>query len=201
MTDIIIYSHELTKKVVVPPYQTLCITHVLTGVFHQHEVIIELEEGASVDYRMRLEAFKHGVMSITYRIARAARLEARAALQLDGRSQLTINSHQEHADPAGYSSVGYRVVVADSAVWHCTGSIYIAPHAHGVDAAFENPCLILEDGVVVTKPAIEVLAHKVRCKHGAASGRLDAEALMYLQRRGLSLQAARDLMIESFLLQ
>jgi Fe-S cluster assembly scaffold protein SufB len=201
MKIIEVFSHEQSRELLIESFERVQIVQVLTGVFHKHDLKIMLSEGAEVEHIIKIDSLRHGVMSIAYTLGRASRLQMRGNMQLTGKTQLTVNSIQQHTEPAAASSVSFRVVVADAAVWHCTGSITIAQHAQGVDASFSNPCLILDSGVVNTQPIIEVRAHKVRCAHGAASGRLDDEALLYLQRRGMSLDAARKLLIDAFLLQ
>jgi Fe-S cluster assembly protein SufD len=45
---------------------------------------------------------------------------------------------------------------------------------------------------------LEILADDVKCAHGATVGQLDADALFYLQSRGLDAVAARALLTRAF---
>jgi Fe-S cluster assembly protein SufD len=52
--------------------------------------------------------------------------------------------------------------------------------------------------VVDTLPQLEILADDVKCTHGATVGQLDSEEVFYLRSRGLSEEAARDLLTYAF---
>jgi Fe-S cluster assembly protein SufD len=45
---------------------------------------------------------------------------------------------------------------------------------------------------------LEINADDVRCTHGATVGQLDSEEVFYLQSRGLTIQAARQLLTYGF---
>ena len=45
---------------------------------------------------------------------------------------------------------------------------------------------------------MEIYADDVKCSHGATVGQMDAEAILYMRQRGLSLAQARRLQIEGF---
>jgi Fe-S cluster assembly protein SufD len=49
-----------------------------------------------------------------------------------------------------------------------------------------------------TQPQLEILADDVKCAHGATVGSLDGEEVFYLQSRGLSDSAARELLTYAF---
>jgi Fe-S cluster assembly protein SufD len=53
------------------------------------------------------------------------------------------------------------------------------------------------DGVN-TKPQLEIWADDVKCSHGATTGKLDENALFYLQARGISKQVAKALLVQAF---
>ena len=62
-----------------------------------------------------------------------------------------------------------------------------------------NKNLVLSDDAVInTKPELQILADDVRCTHGATIGQLDAEALFYMQSRGIGRRQARDLLTYAF---
>ena len=58
--------------------------------------------------------------------------------------------------------------------------------------------LLSGQSTINTKPELEIYADDVKCSHGATTGRLDTEALFYLQSRGIPEKKARDLMIQAF---
>jgi Fe-S cluster assembly protein SufD len=51
---------------------------------------------------------------------------------------------------------------------------------------------------VNTKPQLEIFADDVKCSHGCTIGRLDDEALFYLQARGIGEKAAKALLLHAF---
>ena len=54
------------------------------------------------------------------------------------------------------------------------------------------------DARIDTLPQLEIYADDVRCSHGATVGQMDADAILYMRQRGLSLADARRLQIEGF---
>ena len=49
-----------------------------------------------------------------------------------------------------------------------------------------------------TKPELQIYADDVKCSHGATVGQLDAQALFYLQSRGISQTDAEALLVYAF---
>ena len=48
------------------------------------------------------------------------------------------------------------------------------------------------------KPELEIFADDVKCAHGCAIGELDAQALFYLQSRGIPPAEAKRLLLQAF---
>lgn len=79
------------------------------------------------------------------------------------------------------------------------GSIVVRKNAQKVDAQQSDKNLLLSDEAEAdTKPAFWIYADDVKCAHGAACGKLDPDALFYLQSRGMSDPAARRLLTRGF---
>ena len=51
---------------------------------------------------------------------------------------------------------------------------------------------------IETLPQLEIYADDVKCSHGATVGQMDADAILYMRQRGLSLADAKRLQIEGF---
>ena len=49
------------------------------------------------------------------------------------------------------------------------------------------------------KPELEIYADDVKCSHGASSGEIDSEQLFYLVSRGISVNDAKNMLIEAHL--
>lgn len=80
------------------------------------------------------------------------------------------------------------------------GRIIVAPPAQKTEAYQENHNILLsEQAHVETTPQLEIYADDVKCSHGATIGRLDEEALFYMQTRGIPEREARILQMLSFL--
>ena len=121
-----------------------------------------------------------------------------ALVQNGGRldQQLVI----EHASQGTVSRVKQHNLAAGRSRCTFNGRIHIHPGAAGADADLSNRNLALDPSAEVnTKPELEIYNDDVRCAHGATVGQLDAEALFYLQSRGLDSQQAQRLLSLGFL--
>ena len=80
-----------------------------------------------------------------------------------------------------------------------SGRIIVHPGAQKTDAKQTNRNLLLSDSATAdTKPQLEIYADDVKCTHGATIGRLNEQAIFYLRARGVSLDAARSMLIHAF---
>ena len=122
-----------------------------------------------------------------------------AALVQDGGrfdQQLVI----EHASGGTVSRIKQHNLAAGRSRCTFNGRIHIHAGASGADADLSNRNLALDPSAEVnTKPELEIYNDDVRCAHGATVGQLDAEALFYLQSRGLGPQQAQRLLSLGFL--
>ncbi len=79
------------------------------------------------------------------------------------------------------------------------GSIIVREGAAKVDADQSDKNLLLSDQAEAdTKPAFWIYCDDVICRHGAACGQIDEDALFYLRTRGLSEEAARRFLVRAF---
>ena len=79
-----------------------------------------------------------------------------------------------------------------------SGLVYVAPDAQRTDSEQLNRNVIIGDARINTEPQLEIYADDVKCSHGATVGQMDAEAVLYMRQRGLSLAMAKRLQIEGF---
>lgn len=90
-------------------------------------------------------------------------------------------------------------IAGGNAVGEFRGLVYVAPDAQRTDARQQSRNVLLsETARIVTKPQLEIYADDVKCSHGATVGQMDADAVLYMRQRGLSLAQARRLQIEGF---
>jgi Fe-S cluster assembly protein SufD len=105
----------------------------------------------------------------------------------------------DHAMPHGTSHELYKGILDGKAHAVFNGKIIVRKDAQKTDSKQTNKNLVLSDDAVVdTKPELQIFADDVRCTHGATIGQLDAEALFYLQSRGIGKSQARSLLTYAF---
>ena len=113
---------------------------------------------------------------------------------------LDQHTKQIHHVGGATSDLLYKNVLDGEATATFAGNIYVAPGAHNTDAYQSNRNLLLSEGATVNSlPGLEILADKVRCSHGSASGPMNEEQLFYLQSRGISEYDAHQLIAEGFI--
>ena len=116
-----------------------------------------------------------------------------------GQQHVDNHTSIDHAQPHAASHELYKGILDGHSSAVFNGKILVRQDAQKTDAKQTNKNLVLsEDAVINTKPELQIHADDVRCTHGATIGQLDAEALFYLQSRGISRVDARNLLILAF---
>ena len=128
-----------------------------------------------------------------------------AECAIDGLALITdrqlADSHTciDHAKPHGVSRQLHKCIVGGAAHAVFNGKIMVRPGAQRTDSSQSSRNLLLTGKAQVdTKPQLEIFADDVKCAHGATVGQLDSEEVFYLQSRGLSDSAARNLLTYAF---
>ncbi|MCP3104582.1 Fe-S cluster assembly protein SufD [Myxococcus sp. K15C18031901] len=117
----------------------------------------------------------------------------RDAQHLDQRTAL------DHAVPRCSSRELYKGVLDDQSRGTFHGLVRVRKDAQRTDARQQNRNLLLsEKAQADARPQLEILADDVKCAHGAAVGRLDAQALFYLRSRGIPRDEAERLLTYAF---
>lgn len=123
-----------------------------------------------------------------------------SANKLGDSAVLDQHTKQIHHVGGATSNLLYKNVLDGKATATFAGNIYVAPGAHHTDAYQSNRNLLLsEDATVNSLPGLEILADKVRCSHGSASGPINEEQLFYLLSRGIPETDAKQLISTGFL--
>jgi Fe-S cluster assembly protein SufD len=105
----------------------------------------------------------------------------------------------EHFAPNCFSNELYKGIIADNATGVFNGKIYVHQEAQKTNAYQSNKNVLLGDKASInTKPQLEIYADDVKCTHGTSTGKLNEEALFYLQARGLSKDLARKVLLQAF---
>lgn len=118
---------------------------------------------------------------------------------VNGTQHVDNHTSIDHAKPHGASHELYKGILDGKASAVFNGRILVRKDAQKTDSKQTNKNLVLSDEAVIdTKPELQILADDVRCTHGATIGQLDAEAMFYLQSRGIGKRQARSLLTYAF---
>ncbi|MDO4642875.1 MAG: SufD family Fe-S cluster assembly protein, partial [Cardiobacteriaceae bacterium] len=107
---------------------------------------------------------------------------------LQGEEVGDIHVNVRHLVEGGESHQIVRGALADQTLGIFDGMIYVAHGAQQTDARQDSRYILLSDEARShSVPRLEIYADDVQCAHGSTTGKIDAEALFYLQSRGISL--------------
>jgi Fe-S cluster assembly protein SufD len=121
---------------------------------------------------------------------------------IDGEQVSDTHSVMDHRFSHGNSHQLHKVVVNGKAHSIFNGKIFVRKDAQKIDSFQENRNLLLSaDGLVNTKPQLEIFADDVLCSHGATIGQLDPEEVFYLQSRGMTEEKAKEVLTYAFALE
>lgn len=121
---------------------------------------------------------------------------------IDGDQISDTHSVMDHRFSHGNSHQLHKVVVNGNAHSIFNGKIFVRRDAQKIDSFQENRNLLLSnDGLVNTKPQLEIFADDVLCSHGATIGQLDPEEVFYLQSRGMTVEKAKEVLTYAFALE
>ena len=122
------------------------------------------------------------------------------AVQIGGVEQtLEIVTTVTHAEPGATSRQVVRSVLAGTATGTYLGKVAVARDAQATDSAQDVKAMLLTRSATANaKPELEIFADDVKCAHGCAVGELDAEALFYLQSRGMPPAEAKKILLQAF---
>ncbi len=117
----------------------------------------------------------------------------------EGTTHVDNATFLDHAAPHCESTELYKGVLWDEARGVFNGKVLVRPDAQKTNAYQSSRSIVLSDRAeMYSKPELEIYADDVKCSHGAATGKLDPDALFYLRARGLSRAQARALMLLAF---
>ena len=118
---------------------------------------------------------------------------------VSGKQHVDHHTVIDHASPNCNSHQLYKGVLDGESRGVFNGKIFVRRDAQKTDAIQNNKNLLLSPKAEIdTKPQLEIDANDVRCTHGATIGQLDADALFYLQTRGIGAAQARHLLTYAF---
>jgi Fe-S cluster assembly protein SufD len=79
------------------------------------------------------------------------------------------------------------------------GKVAVARGAQQTDSEQDVKAMLLDRSATANaKPELEIFADDVKCAHGCAIGELDAQALFYMQSRGMTPAEAKQILLQAF---
>ncbi|MDD9901699.1 MAG: Fe-S cluster assembly protein SufD [Alphaproteobacteria bacterium] len=106
----------------------------------------------------------------------------------------------DHFAPDGKSAQFFKGVADAKSRAVFQGKIQVRRPAQGTDGHQSHHALLLSpEAEASAKPELEIYADDVKCAHGATTGQLDANALFYMQSRGIPRAEAHEMLIGSFI--
>lgn len=120
---------------------------------------------------------------------------------VDGHRLSDLTSFIHHAAPDCISRQTVKTVLSEQGQGVFQGKILVDRVAQRTNGYQMNQALLLsEKAQISSKPELEIYADDVKCSHGATVGALDEEQLFYLRSRGIEGAAARNILVQAFLL-
>jgi Fe-S cluster assembly protein SufD len=124
----------------------------------------------------------------------------RGATLLKGRQHADTTLVVDHAAGGCESREVFKSVLDGESRGVFQGKIIVRQGAQKTDGKMMTRALLLsETAEADAKPELEIFADDVQCGHGATAGALDEDLLFYLRARGIPLNEAEALMIQSFI--
>ena len=165
---------------------------------YDHDMEIVVAEGGVVNFTQLVLA-PAKVKTVCHLQGANARFEMRGSFVACDQERCDVGVNVLHEVGDCVSRTTYKGVASGKAQGSFSSLVYIAQDAQHTDAKQLSRNVTIGDAVINTSPQMEIYADDVRCSHGATVGQMDAEAIMYMRQRGLSMADAKRLQIEGFI--
>lgn len=168
-----------------------------TAVVRDFTVIVD--KGARVTLHVLNTGGKLGRVSIDVTVHEGGHFELGGVMLGGGEQTLEIVTNVNHIEPNATSNQVVRSVLGGRATGNYLGRVGIVRGAQKIDAAQSVKAMLLtRTATANAKPELEIFADDVKCAHGATVGELDAQALFYLESRGIAPAEAKKLLLHAF---
>ncbi|WP_170226990.1 Fe-S cluster assembly protein SufD [Luteibaculum oceani] len=132
-------------------------------------------------------------------IGEFAHAELNGIVMPNGAQHFDNHTMVSHCVPNCTSSENYKNVVDGKGTAIFNGKIMVHQDAQKTNAFQSSSNILLSDNATVNaKPELEIYADDVKCSHGSTTGKLNSEALFYLQSRGVPAREAKKLLLKAF---
>lgn len=112
-----------------------------------------------------------------------------------------VDNHtlMDHQVPHCESNELYKGIINDKSTGVFNGKVFVRKDAQKTNAYQSSKNILLSDDATInTKPQLEIYADDVKCSHGTSTGKIDENAMFYLNARGIGKESARKLLLASF---
>jgi Fe-S cluster assembly protein SufD len=112
-----------------------------------------------------------------------------------------VDNHtlMDHQVPHCESNELYKGIIGEKSTGVFNGKIFVRKDAQKTNAYQSSKNILLSDDATInTKPQLEIYADDVKCSHGTSTGKIDENAMFYLNARGIGQQSAKKLLLNSF---
>jgi Fe-S cluster assembly protein SufD len=118
---------------------------------------------------------------------------------VDGQRLVDNHTRIDHLSPHATSRELYKGALAGMAEGVFNGAIVVHENAQKTDAVQYSKNLLLSKAAQInTKPQLEIRNNDVTCFHGATIGQIDADAVFYLESRGIAEQESKRILVRGF---
>lgn len=171
-----------------------------TGTSHVASALATL--GAATRYRVfhltAATGLVRNTMQVTYK-GEGAKLDISGCFLGRDSEHIDTTLVVDHAVPGCVSRELFKGVLADKSRGIFQGKVIVRPDAQKTDGKQMAQVLMLSDDAEFdSKPELEIYADDVVCGHGSTAAELDSDMLFYLRARGIPLEEARRMLVESF---
>lgn len=112
-----------------------------------------------------------------------------------------VDNHtlMDHQVPNCESNELYKGIINDKSTAVFNGKIFVRRDAQKTNAYQSSKNILLSDDATInTKPELEIYADDVKCSHGTSTGKIDDEAMFYLNARGIGKETAKRILLNAF---
>jgi Fe-S cluster assembly protein SufD len=117
----------------------------------------------------------------------------------NGKQHIDNHTLVDHKYPNSQSNELYKGVLMDKSTGVFNGKIFVREDAQKTNAYQNCRNVITSDSATMnSKPQLEIWADDVKCSHGTTTGKLNDEAIFYMQSRGIPKADAIKLQLLAF---
>lgn len=117
----------------------------------------------------------------------------------NGKQHVDNHTLVDHLLPNSQSNELYKGILMDKSTGVFNGKIFVREDAQKTNAYQNCRNVVMSDEATMnTKPQLEIWADDVKCSHGTTTGKLNDEAIFYMQSRGIPKREAMRLQLLAF---